>query len=160
MTIKVGDKLPQGVFTVMNDNGPSPMTTDDLFGGKKVVLFAVPGAFTPGCSMSHLPSYLNLSNEIYAKNVDTIACMSVNDTFVMHAWGIDKDVNDKILMLADGNGDFTRAIGLDNDNSNFGMGIRCKRFAMIAENGIITDLMIEEPGKIEISKAESVLSKL
>jgi peroxiredoxin len=136
MTIKVGDKLPQGVFTIMTDNGPAPMTTDDLFGGKKVVLFAVPGAFTPGCSMSHLPSYLNLSDEIYAKNIDTIACMSVNDAFVMHAWG------------------------LDNDNSNFGMGIRCKRFAMIAENGIITDLMIEEPGKIEISKAESVLSKL
>ena len=160
MTIKVGDKLPQGVFTIMTDNGPAPMTTDDLFGGKKVVLFAVPGAFTPGCSMSHLPSYLNLSDEIYAKNIDTIACVSVNDASVMHAWGIDKDVNNKILMLADGNGDFTRAIGLDNDNSNFGMGIRCKRFAMIAENGIITDLMIEEPGKIEISKAESVLSKL
>ncbi|MFQ3334255.1 MAG: peroxiredoxin [Woeseiaceae bacterium] len=160
MTIKVGDKLPQGVFTVMTDNGPAPMSTDDLFNGKKVVLFAVPGAFTPGCSMSHLPSYLDLSDEIYAQKVDTIACMSVNDTFVMHAWGVDKAVGDKILMLADGNGDYTKSIGLDNDNSNFGMGIRCKRFAMIADDGVITDLMIEEPGKIEASKADSVLSKL
>mgnify|MGYP006085069163 FL=1 len=160
MTIKVGDKLPQGVFTVMTDNGPAPMSTDDLFNGKKVVLFAVPGAFTPGCSMSHLPSYLDLSDEIYAQQVDTIACMSVNDTFVMHAWGLDKAVGDKILMLADGNGDYTKSIGLDNDNSNFGMGTRCKRFAMITDDGIITNLMIEEPGKIEVSKADSVLSKL
>ena len=160
MTIKIGDNLPPGVFTIMTDEGPAPLTIDELFKGKKVVLFAVPGAFTPGCSISHLPSYLEFADEIFAKKVDTIACMSVNDSFVMHAWGLDRGVEDKIMMLADGNGDYTRSLGLDNDNSNFGMGIRSKRFALIAEDGIITELMIEEPGKIAVSKAESILSKL
>jgi len=160
MTIKVGDELPKGAFTIMTDEGPAPVTIDELFNGKKVVLFAVPGAFTPGCSISHLPSYIESAEEIYAKDVDTIACMSVNDPFVMHAWGVDRGVEDKVMMLADGNGDYARLLGLDNDNSNYGMGIRSKRFALIAENSIVTELMIEEPGKIEVSKADSVLTKL
>jgi peroxiredoxin len=160
MTIKVGDKLPVGSFNVMTDNGPAKITVDELCSDKKVVLFAVPGAFTPGCSLNHLPSYTDQASEIFAKGVDTIACMSVNDVFVMHAWGLDKNVGDKIIMLADGNGEYSAALGLENDNSNFGMGIRSKRFAIIAENGIITNLMIEEPGKIEVSKADSVLREL
>src|SRR6187402_51 len=122
MAIKVGDKVPSGSFTVMTGEGPKPMTTDELFKGKKVVLFAVPGAFTPTCSMNHLPGYLKHASELKAKGVDTIACMSVNDTFVMDAWGRDKQVGDKVVMLADGNGTYTKALGLELDASGFGMG--------------------------------------
>ena len=160
MTIKVGDKLPSGNFNIMTDDGPASISIDELCGEKKVVLFAVQGAFTPGCSLTHLPSYTDLADEIYAKGVDTIACMAVNDAFVMHAWGLDRGVEDKITMLADGNGNYSVALGLDNDYSNFGMGVRSKRFALIADNGTVTSLMIEEPGQIDVSKADSILSKL
>ena len=156
----IRDRLPSGNFNIMTDDGPASISIDELCGEKKVVLFAVPGAFTPGCSLNHLPSYTDLADEIYAKGVDTIACMAVNDAFVMHAWGLDRGVEDKITMLADGNGNYSVALGLDNDYSNFGMGVRSKRFALIADNGTVTSLMIEEPGQIDVSKADSILSKL
>ena len=159
MTIQIGEHLPDATFTVMTESGPAPLTRAELFGGKKVVLFSVPGAFTPTCSARHLPGYVDLSGEILGKGVDTIACMAVNDVFVMNAWG--KSANaDKISMLADGNGDFTRAIGLELDASGFGMGERSQRFALVAEDGLVTQLFIEGPGEFLVSSAEHVLSSL
>ena len=159
MTIQAGERLPEATFTVMTESGPAPLTRAELFGGKKVVLFSVPGAFTPTCSARHLPGYVDLAGEILGKGVDTIACMAVNDVFVMNAWG--KSANaDKISMLADGNGDFTRAIGLELDASGFGMGERSQRFALVAEDGLVTQLFIEGPGEFLVSSAEHVLSAL
>ena len=160
MAIQVGDKIPTATMTTMTADGPGPVETNEFFAGKKVVLFSVPGAFTPTCSAKHLPGFVTRADEILANGVDAIACMSVNDVFVMHAWGKDAGVEDKVVMMADGNGDFTKAIDLEMDGRGFGMGIRSQRFAMIVENGVVTTLNIEEPGAFQVSSAEYVLSQL
>ena len=152
--------MPSGTFGVMTGDGPGSISTDELFAGKKVVLFAVPGAFTPTCSNVHLPGFVSQADAILGKGVDTIACMSVNDTFVMHAWAKDQDVGDKVQMLADGNGEYATALGLEMDASGYGMGTRSKRFAIIVDDGIATDVAVEAPGQFEVSKAETVLGKL
>jgi peroxiredoxin len=146
MTIKQGDQMPAGKLRTMTADGPAEVTTDELFKGKKVVLFSVPGAFTPTCSKQHLPSYLKNYDQIKKQGVDTIACMAVNDAFVMDAWGKDRGVGDKIKMLADGNGDYTKALGLEMDGSKFGLGSRGKRFSMIVDNGVVKELNIDESG--------------
>ena len=143
----------------MGENGPTPLSTDDIFSGKKVVLFAVPGAFTPGCSVTHLPGYVVNADKILAKGVDTIACLSVNDAFVMDAWGKAQNA-DHILMLADGNGDFTAALGLELDGRGFGLGQRSQRYAMIVDNGTVTLLNVEEGPGVDVSSAETVLAAL
>jgi peroxiredoxin len=160
MTIKVGDTMPKGQFTRMGPNGPEPLSTDDLFRGKKVVLFSVPGAFTPTCSAKHLPGYVNNYEQLKAKGVDTIACMAVNDVFVMKAWGDHSKATSKIEMLADGNGEYARALGLELDASKFGMGMRSKRFSMIVVDGVVKALNVEPPGEFGISSAESTLKQL
>mgnify|MGYP001303047043 FL=1 len=160
MTIKIDDKMPSGSFTIMVDGHPEALQSNDLFTNNKVALFAVPGAFTPGCSKKHLPGYLDNLNELKSKNIDKIACIAVNDIFVMDAWAKEYGVNDEIIMLADGNCDYTRQLGLENDSSAFGMGFRSKRYALIAKNGIIETLLIDNPGDIELSTAESLLSSL
>ncbi len=160
MPIQAGEKMPSGVFGAMTDAGPGAVSTDDLFGGKKVVLFSVPGAFTPTCSMNHLPGFVDHADDILGKGVDTIACMAVNDVFVMDAWGKDRGVGDKVSMLADGNGEYTRALGLEMDGSGFGMGMRGQRFAIIVDDGVAAHVAVEEPGKFEVSAAESVLANL
>ena len=154
MAIKQGDKLPQGSFRTMTAEGPKEISTDDLFKGKKVVLFSVPGAFTPTCSKQHLPSYLTNYDKIKAQGVDTIACMAVNDAFVMDAWGKDKGVGNKILMLADGNGEYTKKLGLELDGSKFGLGTRGKRFSMVIDNGTVEKLNVDESG-YNLSSAEA-----
>ena len=144
MTIKAGDKMPEGTFTRMTGDGPQKMTTDQLFAGKTVVLFSVPGAFTPTCDAKHLPGFVELAGQIKAKGVDTIACTAVNDVFVMNAWGKDQQVGDDVMMLADGNGEFTKAVGLEMDGSGFGMGMRSKRYSMIVEDGVVKSLNVEQ----------------
>jgi peroxiredoxin len=160
MTIKVGDKMPKGQFTRMGANGPEPVSTDDLFRGKKVVLFSVPGAFTPTCSAKHLPGFVNNAAQLKSKGVDTIACMAVNDVFVMKAWGEHSKATGKVEMLADGNGEYARAIGLELDASKFGMGQRSKRFSVIVDDGVVKTLNVEPPGEFGISSAESALKQL
>jgi peroxiredoxin len=160
MTIKVGDKMPSGVLTHMTKDGPQKITTEQLFGGKKVVLFSVPGAFTPTCDAKHLPGYLQQADALKAKGVDTIACMAVNDVFVMNAWGKASNVGDKVLMLADGNAEYSKALGLELNATGFGMGIRGQRFAIYADNGVVKGLYVEAPGEFKVSSAEYVLSKL
>ena len=158
MTIKPGDKLPAATFKVMSGDGPKDLSGDEVFGGKKVVLFAVPGAFTPGCSNTHLPGFIVKADEIKAKGVDTIACMAVNDAFVMGAWAKAQNTGE-ILMLADGNGEFTKALGLELDASGFGMGLRAKRFAMIVDDGKV-DFLAVDGTDVKASSAESVLKRL
>ena len=160
MTISVGDRMPSGTFTVMGDNGPEPLSTDDLFNGKKVVLFSVPGAFTPTCSAKHLPGYVEQADALAAKGVDTVACVAVNDVFVMSAWGKAGHADGKVLMLADGNGEYARALGLEMDASKFGMGTRGKRFSAIVDNGVVTHLNVEPPGEFGVSSAETALGQL
>ena len=160
MTIKVGDKIPSATLMQMKDGGPKPITTSELFDGKKVVLFALPGAFTPTCSAKHLPGFIQNADAIHKKGVDTIACLSVNDAFVMGAWGDSQGAGSKVVMLADGNGDFTRQLGLEMDATKFGMGQRSKRYAMIVDNGIVTALNVEEPGAFAVSSAEHVINQL
>ncbi len=160
MTIKAGDKLPEGSFMHMTKDGPQKITTEQLFGGKTVVLFSVPGAFTPTCDAKHLPGFVELAEQLKAKGVDTIACTAVNDVFVMNAWGKDQSVGDKIVMLADGSGDFAKAIGLDADFSGYGMGTRSQRYAMVVDNGTVKALQVEAPGAFEVSSAEAVLKAL
>jgi peroxiredoxin len=160
MTIQQGDKMPAGAFKTMTKEGPQNVTTDQLFAGKKVVLFSVPGAFTPTCDAKHLPGFVQHAAAIKAKGVDTIACMAVNDVFVMNAWGKASLVDDKVLMLADGNGDYARALGLEMDASGFGMGVRGKRFALIVDNGVATGVFVEGPGEFGVSSAEHVLGQL
>jgi peroxiredoxin len=160
MTIKVGDKLPSVTLTEATAEGPRPVTTDDFFKGKKVALFAVPGAFTPTCSAKHLPGFKQQSEDIRGKGVDVIACISVNDAFVMRAWGEDQAVGDDIVMLADGGADFSRAIGLEFDASKFGMGLRSQRYSMIVEDGVVTQLNIEQPGEFKVSAADYLLAQL
>jgi len=160
MAIAVGDKMPAGSFTVMGESGPEQLSSDDLFGGKKVVLVSVPGAFTPTCSKGHLPGFINHADDLSANGVDTIACMAVNDVFVMDAWGKDRGVGDKVMMLADGNGDYTAALGLEMDASGFGMGQRGQRFAIVVDDGVATHVAVEAPGEFEVSKAEAILASL
>lgn len=160
MAIKAGEKMPGGTFGVMTENGPGALTTEQLFAGKKVVLVSVPGAFTPTCSMNHLPGFVDKADDIYSKGVDTIACMAVNDVFVMDAWGKDRGVGDKVVMLADGNGDYARALGLELDASGFGMGQRGQRFAIVVDDGVATHVAVEAPGEFEVSKDESILANL
>lgn len=157
MTIKQGDILPTGKLRTMTAEGPKELSTDDIFKGKKVVLFSVPGAFTPTCSKQHLPSYLTNYDKIKAQGVDTIACMAVNDPFVMDAWGKEKGVSDKILMLADGNAEYTKALGLELDAAKFGLGTRGKRFSMIVNDGKVESLNIDESG-YSLSSAENTCS--
>ena len=158
--IKVGDKLPDAQFNVPTSEGMKQMRTADVFGGKTVALFAVPGAFTPTCSARHLPSFRENAAALKAKGVDTIACTAVNDHFVMGAWAKDQGVVDDILMLADGSGDFAKAVGLDADFSKFGMGPRSKRYSMIVKDGVVQSLNVEEAGEYKVSSAEHMLGQL
>lgn len=160
MTIKPGDSIPSATLMQMRDGAPRGLKSEEVFGGKKVVLFGLPGAFTPTCSAKHLPGYVELFDAFMEKGVDTIACLSVNDAFVMGAWGNAQGAGDKVMLLADGNGDFTRLLGLQFDASKFGMGERCQRFAMLVENGVVKDLQIEEPGAFSVSSAEFMLNRV
>ena len=160
MTIKVGERMPAGKLKMMTKEGPRDLATEELFKGKKVVLFSVPGAFTPTCDAKHLPGFVQLADQIKAKGVDTIACMAVNDVFVMNAWGKASNVGDKVMMLADGNGEYARALGLELDAKGFGMGTRGQRFALLVDDGIVRQLEIEAAGQFKVSAAEHILSKL
>jgi peroxiredoxin len=160
MTIKAGDKMPSGTFTIPGPDGPQKLTTDQLFAGKKVVLFSVPGAFTPTCDARHLPGFVQHAADFKAKGVDTVACLAVNDVFVMKAWAKASAVEEKVLMLADGNAEYSKALGLELDASGFGMGIRGKRFAIIADNGVVRHVLLEGPGEFKVSSAEHVLGLL
>ncbi len=161
MSISVGDSVPSGTFKRKTAEGIEDISSDDLFGGKKVVFFAVPGAFTPTCSAKHLPGYVSNSAAIKDKGVDTIACMSVNDPFVMEAWGKDQGLGSEVLLLADGTGAYAKALGLELDLTGPGLGQRSQRFAMVVEDGKITHLAVEpNPGALDVSSAESVLASL
>ena len=160
MTIKVGDKIPSMTFKVRMGDEVKDMTTDEIFKGKKVVLFAVPGAFTPTCSAKHMPGFVNHIDEFKKKGVDTVACVSVNDHFVMGAWAKDQGASGKIMMIADGNAAFSKAVGLAFDGSNFGMGERSQRYALVAQDGVVKTLNIEAPGAFDVSSAEAVLKTL
>ena len=160
MTIKVGDKVPQATFKYLSPEGPKEITSEELFKGKRVALFAVPGAFTPTCSQRHLPGYVERAGEIKGRGVDTIACVSVNDAFVMGAWGKDQSVGDKVMMLADGSGDFTRAMGLELDLTKGGLGTRSQRYSMLVEDGVVKALHVEKAGQFEVSSAEAMLKAL
>ena len=160
MTIKTGERMPSGTLKTMTKDGPRDVKSDELFQGKKVVLFCVPGAFTPTCDAKHLPGFVQLADQLKAKGVDTIACMAVNDVFVMNAWGKSSNVGEKILMLADGNGTYAKALGLELDATGFGMGVRGKRFAIVVDNGVAKNVDVEEAGQFKVSAAEHVLSQL
>ena len=160
MTIKVGDKVPTATLMQFKDGGPKPVKTDEFFAGKKVVLFALPGAFTPTCSAKHLPGFVQNAVSIKKKGIDEIACLSVNDAFVMNAWGEQQQAGGKVAMLADGNGDFTRAMGLELDGSRFGMGKRSQRYSMLVDNGIVKALNVEEGGAFSVSSAEHILTQI
>jgi peroxiredoxin len=151
--------MPAGTLTVMTADGPGPVSTAELFAGKKVVLFSVPGAFTPTCSMKHLPGYVEQAAALKANGVDTIACMAVNDVFVMDAWGKDQNVGDKVMMLADGNAEYSKALGLELDASGFGMGTRGQRFSIIVDDGVATQVNIEGPGEFQVSNAETAVEQ-
>jgi peroxiredoxin len=159
MAIQEGDKLPDATLHMMQEGKPTAVTTADLFAGKKVVVFAVPGAFTPTCSQAHLPGYVVNADAILAKGVDSIVCLSVNDAFVMDSWGKDKNA-DALQMVGDGNGDFTEAMGLQMDGSGFGLGTRSQRYAMIVDDGSVTKLAVEAAGQLEVSTAEAILAAL
>lgn len=160
MAISVGDSIPDVQLRTMTSEGPKPVSSSEALGKGKVVLFAVPGAFTPTCSDHHLPGFVVRADEIRAKGVATIACVSVNDPFVMGAWGEDRRVGDSVLMLADGNGDFTKAMGLEMDGSGFGLGVRSQRYAAILEDGVVKSLFVEPNPGLDVSSAEAVLAAL
>ncbi len=161
MAIKAGDKVPSATLTRMGDKGPEPVNTDDFFKGRKVAVFAVPGAFTPTCSNQHLPGFVKSADQIRGKGVDEIACISVNDAFVMGAWGKDQNCAGKVTMLADGDGSFTKAIGMEFDLGRVGLGTRSKRYSMIVDNGVVKQFNLEEnPGEAKTSGAENLLSNL
>lgn len=160
MTIQVGDTLPSINLTTMTDEGPKPVSMAEISSGKKVVLFAVPGAFTPTCSVQHLPGFLEKNSDLKEKGVDVIACVSVNDPFVMKAWGEDRSVGDDVMMLSDGNGEFTAAIGLEMDGSGFGLGTRSQRYAMIIDDGVVSALNVEPGPGLDVSSAETILELL
>jgi peroxiredoxin len=160
MTIQVGDRIPDMTLTKAAEDGPQPIQTGDYFAGRKIALFAVPGAFTPTCSARHLPGYIDKADELKAKGVDEIAAVSVNDAFVMQAWGAQGGAGGKVTMLADGNGDFIEAVGLSADFSKFGMGKRSQRWSAIVEDGVVKELNIEEPGAFSVSSADFMLGQL
>lgn len=159
MTIKAGERLPDSTLTVMREKGPAPLSTLDIFAGRKVILFSVPGAFTPTCSARHLPGFVQYASEFLERGIDTIACVAVNDVFVMSAWGKSANADD-ILMLADGNAEFAEALGLELDATAFGMGTRSQRFALIADDGVVSQLFVEAPGEFKVSSAEHLLTQL
>ena len=160
MTVKVGDKIPSVTLMQMTGGSPKPVKTDELFAGKKVVVFALPGAFTPTCSAKHLPGFIRHAGEIKQKGIDAIACVSVNDAFVMGAWGEQQGAGDKVMMLADGNGELTAARGLEMDATKYGMGKRSQRFSMLVENGVVKQLNVEAPGAFSVSSAEHILKQI
>ena len=160
MTIQVGEKIPSVKLKHLGESGMQDINTDELFQGKRVLMFAVPGAFTPTCSVKHVPSYIQNSDALRAKGVDQIICVSVNDPFVMREWGKASNVGDKIMMLSDGNAQLTKALGLDMDASANGLGTRSKRYAMLVEDGVVKDLQVEQPGAFEVSGGEHMLSRL
>jgi len=160
MTIAIGDKVPDVEVRTMGPDGPIAVRTGEALGGPKVVLFAVPGAFTPGCSRIHLPGYVEHAAELGDKGVSTIACVAVNDAWVMDAWAKDQGVGDKIVMLADGNAEFTRAVGLEWDGSGAGLGVRSQRYAAILENGVVTSLEVEPKPGVDVSACSAILAKL
>ena len=160
MTIQVGDKIPNITISTMTEDGPVDISTDEIFGGKKVVMFALPGAFTPTCSAAHVPGYVVHNDAIKAKGVDTIACLSVNDAFVMGAWGEVQNVENNILMLGDGSASLTQALDLELDLTERNFGIRSQRYALIAEDGVVTHLNVEPAGGLEVSDAETILGLL
>ena len=160
MTIAKGDKSPATTFVKMTENGPEQIESDAYFAGRKVALFSVPGAFTPTCSAKHLPGFVAKADELKAKGIDEIACTAVNDPFVMGAWGKSAEVGDKVTMLADGNGDFAKAVGLEMDGSKFGLGTRGQRFSMVVNDGVVEQLNVEQPGDFKVSSAEHMLSQL
>jgi peroxiredoxin len=161
MTISVGDKMPSGTVMTMGAEGPQPVSTDELFAGKKVVLFGLPGAFTPTCSAKHLPGYIENAGALKSKGVDTIACISVNDAFVMNAWGKDQGATDKVMMLADGSADYAKALGLELDLTARGMGVRCTRFSLLVDDGVVKQVNIEPaPGEAVASGAETMLGQV
>src|SRR5436309_11661863 len=160
MTIKIGDKLPQSDFLMMTADGTQKVSTDTIFAGRKVVLFAVPGAFTPTCSMNHLPGFVQKADAIKTRGVDAIACVAVNDVHVMNAWGKHSGTDGKIMMLADGNGDFARKLGLEFDLAQAGMGTRSKRYSMIVDDGVVKSLNVEDKPGVNVSGAETVLGQL
>ena len=160
MTVKVGDTIPHATFMTKTADGPQPVDSDTVFKGRRVALFAVPGAFTPTCSAKHVPGFRDHAADLKAKGIDQIACISVNDVFVMGAWGEAQAVGDKVLMLADGNGDFTRKLGLELDASKFGMGQRSQRYSMVVNDGVVESLNVETGGEFRVSSAEHMLETL
>jgi glutaredoxin/glutathione-dependent peroxiredoxin len=160
MTIKAGDRLPSVTFTKMTENGPEAVESDSYFKGRRVALFSVPGAFTPTCSAKHLPGFIEKAAELKAKGIDEIACTAVNDAFVMGAWGKSASADDKVTLLADGNGDFAKATGLTMDGSKFGLGQRGQRFSMVVNDGVVEQLNVEAPGEFKVSTAEHMLEQL
>ena len=160
MPIKVGDKMPSGTLTVATKDGPQKVNADEFFKGRKVVLFSVPGAFTPTCDAKHLPGFVERAAEIRRKGIDTIACLSVNDAFVMKAWGKSQNTEGKVEMLADGNGEYTKALGLELDATGFGMGLRGQRFSLLIDNGVVKQVNVEAKGEFKVSSAEHALTQL
>ena len=160
MTIKAGDRLPSVTFTKMTENGPEAVESDSYFKGRRVALFSVPGAFTPTCSAKHLPGFIDKAAELKAKGIDEIACTAVNDAFVMGVWGKSASADDKVTLLADGNGDFAKATGLTMDGSKFGLGQRGQRFSMVVNDGVVEQLNVEAPGEFKVSTAEHMLEQL
>jgi len=160
MTIQVGDKLPEATFAVMTENGPEQVNSQDYFAGRKVALFSVPGAFTPTCSAKHLPGYIEKQAELKAKGIDEIACTAVNDPFVMGAWSKASGADGKVTLLADGNGAFAKAVGLEMDGSKFGLGTRGQRYAMVVNDGTVEQLHVEAPGEFRVSSADYLLEQL
>ena len=160
MTIKIGDTIPSATLTTMTTDGPAPVKTEDFFKGRKVIVFFVPGAFTPTCSAKHLPGFVEKFDDIKSKGVDEVACFAVNDVFVMSAWGKASGADGKVTMLADGNAAFTKALGLELDATGFGMGIRSQRFSMVVDDGKVVELNVEEPGGFGLSSADHVLCQI
>lgn len=160
MPIKVGDKMPSGTLTLATKDGPQKVSTDEFFKGRKVVLFSVPGAFTPTCDAKHLPGFVEKAGELKGKGIDAIGCLSVNDAFVMKAWGKSQNTDGKVEMLADGNAEYTKALGLDMDASGFGMGIRGQRFSLLVDNGVVKQVNVEDKGEFKVSSAEHMLGQI
>ncbi len=160
MPIKLGDKMPSGTLTLATNDGPQKVSAEEFFKGKKVVLFSVPGAFTPTCDAKHLPGFVERAADLRAKGVDTIACIAVNDAFVMKAWGKSQNCDGKVQMIADGNAEYTKALGLEMDATGFGMGTRGQRFALIVDDGVVKSVSVESKGEFKVSSAESVLAQL
>jgi peroxiredoxin len=160
MTIKVGDKMPSGTLTLATKDGPQKISADEYFKGRKVVLFSVPGAFTPTCDAKHLPGFVERAGDIRGKGIGAIACLSVNDAFVMKAWGKAQSTEGKVDMLADGNGEYTKALGLEMDATGFGMGLRGQRFSLVVDNGVVKQINVEQKGEFNVSSADHVLTQI